>query len=177
MGTSAGTDVVSAFVRRLARARERLGPGGIAALRRGVNRSIGEPAAAAQAFFALIPPSGPLLEPAAWTSATLWARHELHGDDGGSFGASLGRLPAPKDEAVADRLLARVLSSDRSELPPALWRCIGLLRDREIRIDYARLTWDIAKWDHQDRGVQRSWARDFYGARQRASNTPEPVEG
>jgi CRISPR type I-E-associated protein CasB/Cse2 len=43
-----------------------------------------------------------------------------------------------------------------------LRRCIGLLRDRTIAIDYARLTWDLAAWEHDGKDVQRRWARDFY---------------
>jgi len=160
MGTIA-SDPVAPFVRRLTDARARLGPGGVAALRRGSARPVGEPASAAQAFFALGPPSGTRLEPAAWVAATLWARHELHGNDAGSFGASLGRL-ARNDRAVAERLLGRVLASDRGEAAAALRRCIGLLRDRTIAIDYARLTWDLAAWEHDGKDVQRRWARDFY---------------
>ena len=174
METSTNQDV-AAFVGRLARARDRIGPGGVAALRRGTGRSVGDPAAAAQAFFSLHPPNGVKLEPASWTAATLWARHERHSNDAGSYGASLGQL-ARRNDAAAGRLLARLLASDREEMPSALRRSITLLREHSISIDYVKLTWDLAKWSGDERDVQRTWARDFYRTSRPSSDHPHPTE-
>lgn len=170
-----GDVTVEAFVKRLARAEDSLGPGGVAALRRGVGRPVGMPPAAASAFFSLVPPAARDLERASWVVATLWARHAQHVKGYGSFGHSLRGLAA-RQEAAALRLLTRLLGADTDELPAALRRAIGLLRDKAIPVDYEQLVWDIREreWDKPDRDVQRRWARDFH--RPHADGGGAPVD-
>ena len=77
-------------------------------------------------------------------------------------------------ESVEARLIA-LLNAHRDDVPSHLRQAIGLLRSKDVPVNWARLLRDLGAWDHPDRWVQRAWARRFY--RHERAETPESENG
>ena len=70
-----------------------------------------------------------------------------------------------KREDVEDRLekrLVALLNCHRDDLPQHLRQVVGLLRSKEVAINWAQLLHDIRGWNWESRAVQRAWARGFW---------------
>jgi CRISPR system Cascade subunit CasB len=65
-------------------------------------------------------------------------------------------------EKRIEKRLVSLLNCHRDDLPEHLRYIIGLLKSKDIPIDWARLLSDILSWQHEDRSVQRRWARYFW---------------
>jgi CRISPR system Cascade subunit CasB len=86
-------------------------------------------------------------------------------EPGRSLGAALRAL-VDRPEA-SDSLEARftaLLNSHPDDLPDHLRQAVGLLRSKDIGLDWFRLLNDLLAWDLPNHDVQRKWARDFYRA-------------
>jgi CRISPR type I-E-associated protein CasB/Cse2 len=70
------------------------------------------------------------------------------------------------------RFLA-LLGSHADDIYSHLYHATGLLKSREIGIDYYRLLQDLMNWDHADRRVQNQWARDYYRPREKDNSNQE----
>lgn len=67
--------------------------------------------------------------------------------------------------AVPDSLKRRVealLAAPRDDLYGHLRQIVSLLKTREVPVDWARLLYDLQRWDLPDRRVQWQWSRSFY---------------
>ncbi len=60
-----------------------------------------------------------------------------------------------------NRLVA-LLSCHRDDLWYQLRHIIGLLKAKDIPVDWLQLLFDIQNWAHESRSVQRNWARKFW---------------
>jgi len=113
--------------------------------------------------------------------ASLFADHHQidwphKGDDGphraSGLGASFARLARdPQVGGGAERRFSEVLGSDRDQLSTHLRHAISLLKAHSIPVDWAQLLSDIGRWDWESRTVQRTWARDFWGAQETAPDS------
>lgn len=158
----------TAFVDHLDRLRD--SPGAMAALRRGAAR----PPGTAVAMFRYVSAWQTTESPwslSVYTVAALFAVHAQsqprspHLAGGPSLGAALrelaGKGAAPQGSATERRFMV-LLRADQDDLPKTLHRTVTQLRGDGIRLDYVRLLSDVQNWDHENRFVQRAWARDFY---------------
>jgi len=134
----------------------------LAALRSG----LGVPPGAAPRMYKYVAPHlGDRAHPSdCWfyTAGALFAWHPMH-DAGQSLGAALRAL-VDRPEA-GDSIEARftaLLSSHPDDLPDHLRQVVGLLRSKDVGLDWFRLLNDLIHWDLPDRAVQSRWARDFY---------------
>ena len=144
--------------------------GALAILRRGLTKRPGQ----APEMYRFVEPwlQG---EQSGWTQdsyyliAALFASHPTSLDDDArrptNLGASFARM-APTDEqrqSIEHRFTV-LLNSSQEDLHVHLRQAISLLKAKGTPVDWALLLRDIRWWDHEDRWVQRSWARAFWGS-------------
>jgi len=65
-------------------------------------------------------------------------------------------------EKRIEKRLVSLLNCHRDDLPEHLRYIIGLLKSKDIPVDWERLLSDILSWQYEDRSVQRRWARYFW---------------
>ncbi len=146
--------------------------GALAALRRGLGRPAG---AAAEMYPYVVPhlPDGATRaeEHAYFLIAALFAWHQVDWTLGEgqkrrdiNFGASYRRLfDETTSESIEHRFVA-LLNAHREDLPEHLRHAVGLLRSKEIPVDWAQLLGDVAAWDDPRRSTQLAWARSYWRA-------------
>ena len=83
----------------------------------------------------------------------------------GDLGASLARLMEKMEGDSTEKRFLALLKSPREDLPDHLRQAVSLLRSKDVPVGWAQLLFDLALWDHEDRPVQRRWARSFWGNR------------
>lgn len=83
----------------------------------------------------------------------------------GSFGKSMQEVYRKAgSESIAKRMIA-LLDSDfeeSDELSYRLRQCVKLAASHQVGIDWLQLLKDLIYWTHEDKFVQKNWARDFY---------------
>lgn len=105
--------------------------------------------------------SKPRYENAVFIIAALFAYYPDAPGNVGNLGASLREL---KDESdgIEKRFVA-LLNADEEDLPYYLRQIIGLLKSKEVAVNWQRLFMDVQFWGGDNRRVQRGWARSFWG--------------
>jgi CRISPR system Cascade subunit CasB len=98
-------------------------------------------------------------EDAAFLIAALFALHPLPGGQG-TLGSAFARI-AKSNDSIEQRFVA-LLNCHRDDLSHHLRQATSLLRSKDVSVDWRRLLQDVLGWDHDDRYVQRNWARDFW---------------
>ncbi len=77
-------------------------------------------------------------------------------------------------EKRLEKRLVALLNCHRDDLPHHLRHIIGLLKSKDIPLDWMQLLWDVQGWQHESRKVQREWARKFWrGFQQEDQTTPD----
>lgn len=148
----------------------------LAALRRGLGK---EPGTAPEMFPYLVPFLSHRMQPRDEASYYLvaalfaWHQKDWPSDDSYSsnLGTSLARLrreqamergaEAPEQGDSTERRFVAMLSSTREDLPYHLRQMVGLLRTKEVPVNWLQLLYDVRFWD--DKRVQKRWASAFWG--------------
>lgn len=111
-------------------------------------------------------------ETAVFIVAALFAYYPDALGNAGNLGASLRELSdkekknRPPDEKVSKSLEQRfvaLLNAEAEDLPDYLRQIIGLLKSKEIAVNWNRLFKDVKNWNNDSRYVQNAWARSFWG--------------
>ena len=74
-----------------------------------------------------------------------------------------------KDQSAGDgveRRFVALLNSDEEDLPGRLRHAVGLLKSKDIPVDWRQLLSDLLRWEYADRQVHRRWSRDFWAGGQ-----------
>ncbi|OGN79072.1 MAG: type I-E CRISPR-associated protein Cse2/CasB [Chloroflexi bacterium GWB2_54_36] len=138
-----------------------------AALRRTLGRTPGE---APEAFRYVVPwlpnPCSEQVESIYYLVAGLFAYHPKHTSEG-NMGAHLRKLAGDDDNAKEriERRLVAVMRAHPHDLPDHLRRLVGILKAKEIPINWHGLMGDLLNWDHEERFAQKHWANSFWGGR------------
>lgn len=91
--------------------------------------------------------------------------------DNDAHNAKLSLKPDPqRRESRFERRLRMLLDADlaidgKGELAFRLRQCVRLVlaeRDGRTRIDWARLLYDLSRWNYDTRPARREWAQSFY---------------
>jgi CRISPR type I-E-associated protein CasB/Cse2 len=95
--------------------------------------------------------------------STLYAFHRNHSKSEESFGKVLMRLRSSDsfDKKVL-ALLDSELSPNDSELLHRLSQLIRMADAKGIGVNFDKLLQDLLSWNHEDRYVQRKWAKDYH---------------
>lgn len=171
-----GRNNVVPFVQYLERLRDKDDKGSLAVLRRGLGKSPGE---APGMFRYVVPWLGmgvkPWQEEVFYIVASLFASHPQPGGEG-SIGSAFYRLAMDKSVESIERRFVALLNCHPDELKEHLRHAISLLKSRQIPIGWHCLFQDLLGWRHRSRYVQKSWARDFWGAATEADEGSSKIE-
>lgn len=147
------------FIGHLERLQDQEDRRALAILRRGVNR---QPGTAPEMFSLVIPWGVPrYAEDCAFLVAALFALHPQPKGQG-TLGSAFARISGGSD-SIEQRFNA-LLNCHRDDLPYHLRQAVSLLRSKDVPVDWKRLLRDVLGWEHDDRYVQRDWARDFWSS-------------
>ena len=146
------------FVGHVERLRDQEDRRALAILRRGANR---QPGTALEMYSLVIPwvPDNRHAEDSAFLVAALFALHPQPGGEK-TLGAAFARITGESD-SIEQRFNA-LLNCHRDDLPYHLRQAVSLLRSKDIPVNWRRLLRDVLDWEHDDRYVQRAWAREFW---------------
>ena len=100
-------------------------------------------------------------EDVAFLVATLYATHPEHNGQSGNLGDSFRILEV--SDSIEKRFTWLLAASDNTALRYRLRQTISLLASKDIAINYTRLLYDLSYWTHDERFVQRAWARSYWG--------------
>ncbi len=78
------------------------------------------------------------------------------------LGASFARARGEDGGESVERRFVALLNCHEEDLPYHLRHAVSFLGARQVPIDWARLLVDIESWGHEERFVQRAWARSFW---------------
>ena len=160
---------VDAFVAKLGK----LDPADRARLKRNAGRSISEARGINTLIYYLLPHSlSPAQEEMYFLVATLFPLADASST--GSLGKALRQAAGKNNRKGLDRRIEALLDADASQLPFRLRQTIHYLHSCRVRVNWAGLLSDLLQWNHPDRFVQRSWARDYYAPElnRKASDLP-----
>ena len=144
----------------------------LAALRRGLGK---EPGTVPAVYPYIMPfvheADPPWVEMRFQLIAPLFAWHQLdwprESSQGTSpvhnLGASLARLRRAVDSESIEQRFVALLNAHSDDLPNHLRHAVGLLKTRDLPIDWAQLLQDLAGWNWESRAIQRAWAKAFWG--------------
>lgn len=154
-------DFSKRFATHLEDIADRRDRGALAALRRG----LGKPPGTAPEMYPYVAPllganRFPSRERSAYLIASLFGSHPMSAHDGSTLTEALLRT---KRSASYEKRVLRLLSSDSADLGDQLRHIVAFLRAENVLIDWAQLFYDIERWDHPDRWIQRRWAHAYWG--------------
>jgi CRISPR system Cascade subunit CasB len=158
--------------------------GQLAALRRG----LGQPPGTVAAMYPIVVPWLPegaatWREAPYYTVAALFALHPAPGGSG-NLGTSF-RLAEVNDRSNAageehvpaiERRFSALLAAHPDDLPDCLRQAVGLLRSKDVAVDWNQLFSDIQHWGSPTHSVQRQWARAFWGRTQKNQTESEATK-
>jgi len=112
-------------------------------------------------------------ENAVFIVAALFAYYPDAKMNAGNLGASLRQLKDDSD-SIEKRFVA-LLNAEADELPDYLRQIIGLLKSKEIPVNWEQLFKDVQYWETTDEtskyeSVQKKWARSFWGNYNKENN-------
>lgn len=161
---------MSRLVDFLRSAKEQQDRAALAALRRGLGKAPGE---APEMFPLVIPRLPPNVKP--WSerchylTASLFALHPADWSGTGSgwrernFGASVRRLQGGAEASTGpERRFVALLAAHDEDVGAHLQSLVGLLRAKDVPVDWEQLLTDLQRWERTDREVQRRWAQAYW---------------
>lgn len=88
-----------------------------------------------------------------------------------NFGRAFGSGLDDDGKKQREKRFTAILDTPTADLPPALRQAISLIEG--VQLDWGQLILDLMNWDHEDRFVQKNWARGFWWT---STSTEQPVE-
>lgn len=114
-------------------------------------------------------------ERAVFLTAALFAYYPDAPQNAGDLGSSVKQIAETSDSI--ERRFVALLDADAEDLHYYLRQMIGLLRANSIPVNWEQLFKDIRNWSHDDRFVQRKWARSFWGSKETKDNKDSETTG
>ncbi len=162
------------FINRLKELAEGQERGALASLRRG----LGQPPGTVADMYRYVEPflgeqgSGARFkESAFYLVAALFALHPKSTDEG-NMGAHLAKTRTDSGSDALERRFTALLAAHPDDLPEYLRQAVSFLKSKdEEPVNWKELLRDLQNWGHEDRFVQKKWARSFWGGRQPAESS------
>ncbi len=155
----------------------------LAALRRGLGQSPGAVPDVSKYVQPWLADNAPAyVEEAYYLIAPLFALHPIAGGCG-NMGAHFAALCDPDREppSSVERRFILLLSAHPEDLPDCLRQAVGLLKSKQVPVNWRTLLKDVLDWKRPDEAgrirVRRKWSRDFWRRRDKTAPTPqgEPI--
>lgn len=105
----------------------------------------------------------PRYETAVFIVAALFAYYPDAPGNAGNLGDSIRRMKDDSDSKSIEKRFVALLNAEAEDLPYYLRQIIGLLKSKEIAVNWNQLFRDVKNWDDDKRYVQNAWARSFWG--------------
>ncbi len=157
--------VANSYIANLRRLRH--DTGAMAMLRRGLGDNHSATKMLSYVFRAMPEDSSFLKENTFLQIAALYALHPETCNNM-SFGGSFRRLwEAHRRRPSTEARFKALLAADEEMVTTHLHHSVAMMKDKGIKIDYALLLVDLNNWDHEDDLVQRRWAKDFWGPKEK----------
>ena len=107
-------------------------------------------------------------ENAVFIVAALFAYYPDAKTNHGNLGASLRELSEKSESKSIEKRFVALLNAEVDELPDYLRQIVGLLKSKEIAVNWEQLFKDIRYWEANDENskyesVRKKWARSFWG--------------
>jgi len=99
---------------------------------------------------------------AVFLTSALFAEYSDAAANIGDLGHSIRQM-ADKSDSIERRFVA-LLDAEADDLHYYLRQMVGLLKANGIAVNWNQLFKDIRGWTAANRGVQRRWARSFWGS-------------
>ena len=161
---------VHPFIRRLQSLAEGQERGALASLRRG----LGQPPGTVADMYRYVEPflgqerGAGFKESAFYLVAALFALHPKSADKG-NMGDHMARTRTESGGDALERRFTALLAAHPDDLPDYLRQAVSFLKSKnEEPVNWNELLRDLQNWGHEDRFVQKKWARSFWGGRQLA---------
>lgn len=145
--------------------------GALAALRRGLGKPPGTVAEMYPFVVRYLPErASRRVEDAYFLIAALFAWHQVdwtareERKEKRNFGASFRRLALSADSQSIEKRFVALLDARSEDLPEHLRHAIGMMKSKEIPVDWVQLLEQVSVWGHDERRVQRAWARTYWGS-------------
>jgi len=147
----------NAFIKKL----EMLNPVDLARLKRNAGRSLAEARGVNMLVYRLLPLniSSDHTE-MYFLVATLYPL--ANGGGSGNFGASLRRAQSITNRKGIDRRIEALLDAEGAQLSFRIRQAIHFLHSNRVSVNWYQLLEDLLHWNHPERFVQQSWAREYY---------------
>ncbi|HWV38631.1 MAG TPA: type I-E CRISPR-associated protein Cse2/CasB [Vulgatibacter sp.] len=105
------------------------------------------------------------------TVAALFALHPVSGTRSIAFALRSIRLETDSDSV--EKRFVGLLDSHVEDLPNHLRHAVSLCRSHDRTFDWSGILDALRNWEHEDRWVQRRWARDFWSTERSEQSTRE----
>ncbi len=109
--------------------------------------------------------------------STLFAVHPKQDNDR-NIGEALKKVrnALTVGEESLDGRFTLLLNSEYEDLPHNLLQICRFLANKEVGIDFHQLFDDLKYWTHQDKFVQRNWAKGYWGNKKETENQEQNVQ-
>jgi len=161
------------FIDRLQKLADGQERGALASLRRG----LGQPPGTVADMYRYVEPflgeqgSGARFkESAFYLVAALFALHPKSTDEG-NMGTHLAKTRTDSGADALERRFTALLAAHPDDLSEYLRQSISFLKSKDIPVNWNELLRDLQNWGHEDRFIQKKWARSFWGGRQSVEST------
>lgn len=105
--------------------------------------------------------------------SALFADYSNAAQNVGDLGRSVRQLAKDTGSDSIERRFVALLDAEADDLHYYLRQMVGLLKANEIPLNWNALFNDIRYWGNPNRGVQRKWARSFWGSAE-TNKRPDP---
>jgi CRISPR type I-E-associated protein CasB/Cse2 len=137
----------------------------LAALRRGLGRKVGE---TAEMFPYVVPfIYDRYQEASVYLVGSLFALHPRSAHNGNmgnhlkAYSQAKGFKKTSEDDATTRRFV-QLLRFSQEAIDTPLRQQINLLKSADVAVNWHQLFYDLSRWEHEDRFVQRNWASEFW---------------
>lgn len=131
----------------------------LAALRRGLGA---EPGDVPEMFPYVVPFVRAWNEDNIYLIASLFGLHPASSSSGNMGDHMRTHAREAGDDEATERRFVQLLRMRRDTLEPRLRQQVGILKSKDIPVNWHQLMRDIGHWDHPKRFVQRQWAGAFW---------------
>ena len=166
------------FIDRLQKLADGQERGALASLRRG----LGQPPGTVADMYRYVEPflgeqgSGARFkESAFYLVAALFALHPSS-TEFGDMGKHMAATRTDSGTDALERRFTALLAAHPDDLPDYLRQAVSFLKSKDIPVNWNQLLRDLQNWGHEDRYVQKNWARSFWGGRQTTNSTDNSNE-
>ncbi|HMN00541.1 MAG TPA: type I-E CRISPR-associated protein Cse2/CasB [Anaerolineales bacterium] len=162
------------FIDRLKQLAEGGERGALASLRRGLGQppgTVAEMYRYVEPFLGGMESGARYKESAFYLVAALFAFHPKSTNEG-NMGTHLARTRTDAGADALERRFTALLAAHPDDLPEYLRQAVSFLKSKdEEPVNWNQLLRDLQNWSHEDRFVQKNWARSFWGRRPSSEST------